>query len=204
MHGLEMPLVLAGLGIDRHDRVGEQVVAGSIAAPVVRRRTGDAACRGCRAPRRPSCTTPTRSRPIGSSIRRPATCRDRSRPAAARCGTPRACAGAHVERARVARTRRAGPRRSSRRGWRRSCRWSARRSTAPRSRRCRRRPNPRDGSPVAASSATSFGPAVQENAGSESCHRRASRRRRARSSGRLDGILWRHTSLPVSASSAST
>ena len=41
MHGLEVPLVLPGLHIDGHDGIRKQVGAGTIAAPVVGRRTAD-------------------------------------------------------------------------------------------------------------------------------------------------------------------
>ena len=40
MHGLEVPAVLAGRGVDGDDGIGEEVVAGTVAAPVVRRRSG--------------------------------------------------------------------------------------------------------------------------------------------------------------------
>src|SRR5688500_19772494 len=41
MHRLEVPAILAGLGIDGDDRVREEIVTGTIAAPVVARGSGD-------------------------------------------------------------------------------------------------------------------------------------------------------------------
>ena len=80
VHGLEVPAVLAGLGVDGDDRVAEQIVAGPVAAPVVRRPAPTPACRGCRAPRRASCRTPRRWCPSGRASRSRATSRGPSRP----------------------------------------------------------------------------------------------------------------------------
>ena len=102
MHRLEVPAILAGLGIDRDDRVREEIVAGTIAAPVVARRSGDrhvedAALFVERHVPRPH----VHARAIPPSVIEPGVVTEL---AGQRHGVevPQPLAGAHVERARIA------------------------------------------------------------------------------------------------------
>ena len=104
---LIVPLALAGVGIERDDRIGEQVVAVAAHRPIGHRgRIADRPVDACRAPDR-TCPSATCRRRRSSSCR-PSTCRCRTRPVPESCRTATAACrsrrrrrgtrGAHIRR----------------------------------------------------------------------------------------------------------
>ena len=102
MHGLEVPQVFAGRCIHRDDRVAVHVVAGTIAAVVVRRRDRRSAGTRCRARRRSARRSAHMFVPPRSSQPSPQVSLNGSPGLWDGLELPQLRARAHVERARIA------------------------------------------------------------------------------------------------------